>query len=54
LRRLYKEPDLRAQLRQAALQRVADFDMQKTIATLKDTYLAIMRGGLNAIFPLRG
>jgi L-malate glycosyltransferase len=54
LRRLYKEPELRAQLRRSALRRVSNFDMQKTIATLKDTYLAIMRGGLNAIFPLRG
>ncbi|MDD5678640.1 MAG: glycosyltransferase [Kiritimatiellae bacterium] len=42
LLRLYKDSALRAQLRRAALQRVADFDMQKTIATLKSAYLAIM------------
>jgi len=42
LRRLYKEPELRAQLRRSALRRVSDFDMQKTIATLKSAYLAIM------------
>ncbi|MFH1476080.1 MAG: glycosyltransferase [Verrucomicrobiota bacterium] len=41
LLRLYQEPALRVQLRHAALQRVADFDMQKTITTLKSTYLAI-------------
>jgi len=41
LLRLYQEPALRAQLRRSALQRVTDFDMQKTIATFKHDYLAI-------------
>lgn len=43
LLRLYQDPALRSQLRSAALLRVADFDMQKTIATLKSAYLAIMK-----------
>lgn len=39
---LAADADLRAELRRAALRRAADFDMRKTIETLKATYLSIM------------
>ncbi len=40
--RLAAEPVLRSSLRAAAKARSADFDMDRTIATLKQTYLTIM------------
>lgn len=42
LLRLASEPDLCAALRRAALLRASDFDMRKTIETIKSTYLAIL------------
>jgi len=39
--RLYGDPELRVKLRAKARNRIGDFDMKKTIATLRDAYVKI-------------
>jgi glycosyltransferase involved in cell wall biosynthesis len=42
LLRMAAEPELRERLRRAAKARAADFDMAKTVQTIRETYLSIM------------
>ncbi len=44
--RLERDPELRSSLRAAAKQRIGDFDMAKTIDTIKRAYVQIMNGEL--------